>query len=303
MDSSIQSSVLIQQVDTAELASLVDTGTLMAVLDACNEPAVVGMTQVYSEVDSLYQGQAAEDYSAIAPYLFSVDEKLLKWFNDQLLEKPSGIFLTSTQDRATVRTHLRRLLKVEVPNDKQFYFRFYDPRVLPGFLATAPAHIVSDFFGCVDSFLYFEQGQLFRVIATANTPSAALNWPVGYRLNVSQDHLQAMDRHSKDKFARRLEKHLVTFLPEHGVSLDVAVIEKRVESGIKNADLYCLNTEREIATYVELMCTGFPGHREASDPPVVRELMFDRRLSVEDRLNRLEEIASAGATDATALGG
>lgn len=301
MDSPIQPSVLIQQVDAAELASLVDTGTLMAVLDACNEPAVVGMTQVYSEVDSLYQGQAAEDYSAIAPYLFSVDEKLLKWFNDQLQEKPSGIFLTSTQDRSTVRTHLRRLLKVEVPNDKQFYFRFYDPRVLPGFLATAPGQIVSEFFGCVDSFLFFEQGQLLRVTAAASTSNIQQSWPVGYRLNVSQDHLQAMDRHSKDKFARRLEKHLVTFLPEQGASLDFVGIEKRVETGMKNAEMYCLKTEREIATYVELMCTGFPDHREKHDPPVVRELMFDRRLSVDDRLNRLKEIA--GASDAAMLSG
>ena len=70
-------------------------------------------------------------------------------------------------------------------------------------------------------------------------------------------------------------------------------ISSRVKSGMKNAERYCLNTELEIATYVELMCVGFPTRKEKQDPPEIQELMLDRRLAMDDRLRRLKAMLTA----------
>lgn len=289
-------SVLIEPWEMSSLEKSAELGDRYALLDACNEPAVEGMAGIHPGVDCLFQGQAAEDFSAIAPYLFDLDSPLLDWFKDQLMEKPCGIFIDAPVDRANLRAHLRRLLKVEVPNDRQFYFRFYDPRVLPGFLATAPPTVVAQFFGPIRACFYFEQSQLYRIspkptVASSASPTQT-SWPVGYRLSVSQDHLQAMDRFSKQKFAQRLERHLDEVLSSQNLELPKLGVEKRVSIGIHNAENYCLHTEQHIATYVELMCVGFPMHDQKNDPEEVRRLMFDRRLSIDDRLHRLRTMVT-----------
>jgi len=50
--------------------------------------------------------------------------------------------------------HLRSFLKVKEPDDKELFFRFYDPRVLRIFLPTCNAQEVFQFFGpVVNSYL------------------------------------------------------------------------------------------------------------------------------------------------------
>lgn len=90
-----------------------------------------------------------------APYLVDLGG------NPGLLEKlvvegwgdSRGIYLTSKVGLKELRDHFRHFTMVMLPGDRPAYFRFYDPRVLRGFLPTCAREQVLEFFGgVVDQF-------------------------------------------------------------------------------------------------------------------------------------------------------
>jgi Domain of unknown function (DUF4123) len=132
-----------------ELRELVAAGRLYAVIDACDTPAVPEKARELGETRalSLYRGTADEQYWAFAPYLFVVDGELLDWIVAGLWTEPWGIFAVADGDLEAVRRHFRRFLLVEAPDGDQWYFRFYDPRVLPTFLQQSAAEEIAELFG------------------------------------------------------------------------------------------------------------------------------------------------------------
>lgn len=58
-----------------------------------------------------------------------------------------GVYLTCSQPFAEVRKHLRRFLLVNLPDGRQVYFRYYDPRVLRTYLPTCTPAELTHFFG------------------------------------------------------------------------------------------------------------------------------------------------------------
>ena len=127
---------------------------LYAVLDACDAPAVPQKARELGlgRAVSLYRGNAEEMYWAIAPYLFAVDEALLDWIMETLWDEPFGIFAVADAGLDEVRRHFRRFLVVQAPNDEQWYFRYYDPRVLPTFLRNADRAEVAEITGPLRGF-------------------------------------------------------------------------------------------------------------------------------------------------------
>jgi hypothetical protein len=131
-----------------ELRELAAAGRLYAVIDACDTPAVPEKARELGETRavSLYRGTADEQYWAFAPYLFAVDGDLLDWIATDLWTGPWGIFAVADGEIEAVRRHFRRFLLVQAPDGEQWYFRFYDPRVLPTFLETSDEQQLSEFF-------------------------------------------------------------------------------------------------------------------------------------------------------------
>ncbi|WP_420127654.1 DUF4123 domain-containing protein [Longimicrobium sp.] len=131
-----------------ELRELAAAGRLYAVIDACDTPAVPEKARELGETQavSLYRGTADEQYWAFAPYLFAVDGDVLDWIAADLWTQPWGIFAVADGDIEAVRRHFRRFLLVQAPDGEQWYFRFYDPRVLPTFLETADEQQLGEFF-------------------------------------------------------------------------------------------------------------------------------------------------------------
>jgi hypothetical protein len=143
----------------ARLRQEAERGTLFAVLDACDEPVVV--EQVRSMDDravSLYRSPAAEDLYAIAPYLVQVDAATLDWITATLWARPWGMFALADIELEALRTHFRKFLLVDAPGGDQWYFRFYDPRVLEQFLTAADASQLVDFFGPVTAYAWTDTG-------------------------------------------------------------------------------------------------------------------------------------------------
>lgn len=137
-----------------ELRELAGAGRLYAVIDACDTPAVPAKAMEVGEerAVSLYRGSAEEMYWAIAPYLFAINGELLDWIVAELWTEPWGIFAVADEDLEAVRRHFRRFLLVLSPEGEQWYFRFYDPRVLPTFLESADPFQTDDLFGILRGF-------------------------------------------------------------------------------------------------------------------------------------------------------
>ena len=115
----------------------------------------------------LYRGSAERDFEAIAPYLVQVDELLLEWIVENCWSRAWGIFAMTPVGWDALRTHFRQFLRIRDPEGKVLYFRYYDPRVLPAFLASCNALEVTQFFGPVSRYLMQgENGRLLCLEAT-----------------------------------------------------------------------------------------------------------------------------------------
>jgi hypothetical protein len=132
-----------------ELREFAAVGRLYAVVDACDTPSVPEKAWELGEerAVSLYRGSAEEMYWAFAPYLFAVDGAVLDWIVAELWSEPWGIFAVANRDLEAVRRHFRRFLLVQAPDGEQWYFRFYDPRVLQPLLSNLAATGMDDILG------------------------------------------------------------------------------------------------------------------------------------------------------------
>jgi hypothetical protein len=156
-----------REITLDELAKLAASGYAYAILDACDAPSVPERARSLGEerAVSLYNGTAQEDYWAIAPYLFKADLKLLVWIRELLWKEPWGIIAISTAGFGDLRAHFRRFLMVQSPEGEYWYFRFYDPRVLPVFLESSPPEDLKDFFGPVQAYaVHNPEGMTLRLI-------------------------------------------------------------------------------------------------------------------------------------------
>ncbi len=129
---------------------------LYAILDAARDPTVLAILfQSDQEYQSLYEGAEGEKLAVVAPYLVRLpkDSPLLEVVVRASWGKSWGVFLTSDSPFAEVRRHLRQFLMVKLPEGKQVYFRFYDPRVLRVYLPTCTAEETRTFLGPVKCYL------------------------------------------------------------------------------------------------------------------------------------------------------
>jgi hypothetical protein len=129
---------------------------LYAILDSARDPLVLAVLfQCDQEYQSLYEGPEGEELSVVAPYLVRLpkDSPLLEVVARTSWGKSWGVFFTSDSPFAEVRKHLRYFLMVKLPEGKQVYFRFYDPRVLRVYLPTCTADEMRSFFGPIKCFL------------------------------------------------------------------------------------------------------------------------------------------------------
>ena len=129
-------------------------GHLWGILDATDAPAVLELVQSLGpeRAVSLYRGRPEEDLAAIAPFLVQLDAATFQWLTEHLWAEPWGILLVATKTLEELRLHFRRFLIVESPDGEDWYFRFYDPRVLPKFLAASTETERTEFFGPISAF-------------------------------------------------------------------------------------------------------------------------------------------------------
>lgn len=128
--------------------------TMFAVVDAASCPDVLSELESYDGAsESLFDGRAAGALKEAAPYLveFRLHTDFSKWWFEQW-GKHAGILIEAPTTLNRLRSHLRTLLIVRDESDQQFYFRFYDPRVLCVYLPECDAEGTERFFGPASAF-------------------------------------------------------------------------------------------------------------------------------------------------------
>jgi hypothetical protein len=125
-------------------------GHLYALLDAAREPMILELLEETElDYESLYEGEAGEEIAEFGPWLvrFPPGEELLATVARDGWGHSWGTFLVCEKDLDEVRRHLRKFLLIKLPDGRQVYFRFYDPRVLRTYLPTCTGPELETFFG------------------------------------------------------------------------------------------------------------------------------------------------------------
>ena len=173
---------MIKNTETLEKAlfSTVSTGeSLYVILDGARNiqiPLTVRDSEL--EHDSLYRGRSEEELWGVAPYLVRCEQgsEFFRWLLREGWGNSWGIFLTSTASLEDLRKHFRQFLIVQLEDDKEVYFRFYDPRVLRVYLPTCTPEESKEFFGVVRQYL-IEDGTsavLLKFSVSQNRPVVLL---------------------------------------------------------------------------------------------------------------------------------
>jgi hypothetical protein len=131
---------------------------IYAVVDACQAFDFVcqAKDQFGRETRTLFEGAAAgfSEVAEIAPYLFAFDAEdplLTEWF--ERLGTNTGILIVSDASLRDIRKHLRQVFIARDQTNQEFFFRFYDPRVLRGFLPACNSEEIKEFFGPIHWFV------------------------------------------------------------------------------------------------------------------------------------------------------
>jgi len=125
--------------------------------------------------ECLFLGELDPEMQMVAPYLVELreDEKFFDWLFDNGWGKSWCVFLTSESEMLDLRSHFRRLTVVEMPDGQFVYFRFYDPRVLRGFLPTCDGDQSGQMYGKVVE-TFFVEGDAGAEIVSFRRSALAL---------------------------------------------------------------------------------------------------------------------------------
>jgi hypothetical protein len=126
------------------------------VVDAatCVDLAYEAKVQYGKEIRSLFLPEVQAGLWDVAPYLVPIDVEsgyLENWA--RRWGTNAGVLLVTAADDEALYGHLRKVFVVEDEEGQEYFFRFYDPRVLRAFLPTCTAEQFDEFFGLVDAFL------------------------------------------------------------------------------------------------------------------------------------------------------
>lgn len=142
---------------TELLFSFVEGGeSLYAILDSARSLEIApALKNLPVEHVSLYQGRSEEPLWDVAPYLVRCERgtPFMQWLLEKGWGNSWGIFFISRSKVEDLLKHFQQLLLVRLPDKREFYFRFYDPRVLRSFLPTCDASEAQQIIAPVRSFI------------------------------------------------------------------------------------------------------------------------------------------------------
>ena len=273
---------------TVELTGFAQAGQLFALLDSCDAPEVLERLNDLPEEQSvcLYSGDAEEDFAAFAPYLLAVTPELLPWVKSLVEGGESATLVVSDAGTELVRKHFRRLLLVLAPNGEEMYFRFYDPRVLPKFLAVCTDEERRDVFGPLLAFGVVKAGQLTALTEQPGPiPQNALLRPSRNGLFQTRPaHLRAFSEEGEQAFEVSIVEHLRDYHGDLVEGFADVTLVKMVRHGITKARRYGFFSEADLTAFVAIMFEIAPNFDRHS---YIQEVLTDPRTLPVQRMEAL----------------
>jgi len=163
------------QIDIQLLYSVLDKSksekddNLYVILDTARDECIFAKINEINNFDicqCLFEGQTAIECADAAPYLVILkhQDELMNWIIQNGFGHSWGIFLTSKFSFNEVTQHLKQLVLATVQNEeKVFFFRFYDPRVIRVYIPTCNNDELQLFFGPINS-IYTESKETDSII-------------------------------------------------------------------------------------------------------------------------------------------
>jgi len=129
---------------------------LFGVVDGAQDLALAfeAKCQYGWEIVNLFEGPMANAAASVAPYIVPIHSDsgyLQNWARHW--GRNAGILLTTAAAPEPLRAHLRRIFIAQDEQNQQYFFRYYDPRVLCTYLPTCTASELAVFFGPIRSLL------------------------------------------------------------------------------------------------------------------------------------------------------
>jgi hypothetical protein len=127
-----------------------------AVLDAARDDRLPAVLQAFdTEHLSLFEGQRAWHLRSVAPYIAHIPRgsRILRLLVREGWGKSWGWYLTASVPMTGVRRHLQNFVSFQDPYGRPYFYRFWDPRVLRGALASASPADRARFFGPVSRYV------------------------------------------------------------------------------------------------------------------------------------------------------
>ena len=146
--------LLVQTGSLPQLREFVSGGYLYALTDGGCAPEFAAQLQhlpTDRAVPLLCDGDAQFDPTAIVR-LALVDGSMLQLIVQSLWRDRWGVSVFSKTSLDALRLHFRRFLVVQLPDGEQWFFRVYDPRILPIYLPNCNEWELRKFFGPVRAF-------------------------------------------------------------------------------------------------------------------------------------------------------
>lgn len=273
-----------------------ERGELFAILDACDAPAVPKQALELGgqRAISLYQGTAQQEHWEIAPYLMQVDSAMLDWIIRILGNQPWGILVFSKSDLDRLRRHFRHFLMVQSPTSEQWYFRFYDPRVLKTFLSTCLDEQLAILGDPVSGLGVVDEGLemvtiWWNPISSPQRPEPSTRTSSLPLLKIRQEQVDAFKPQAENAFATEMIAYLKEQLPECIEGLSNDVLRQRVRTSIARAQAYGLKLEWTLTAFIATMFSVAPNFDEQEN---IHRALTDERVAPDDRMDHMLEVTT-----------
>lgn len=275
-----------------QLRRFAASGYLFALLDATDQILVPHKAKLLgpSKAVSLFTGTANEWHWAVAPYLFQVDSDLLDWISETLWKKPWGIFAMSKANLEELRLHFKKFLMVQLPDGKQWLFRYYDPRILQVCLPTCEPWELQKFFGPVRAFATADNDEQKLMMLPTPTivpqpqsadPGASVWWKIRPEQRV------AFKQAAQENFISRLVEHVNKFFPEECEALGAEGTRATVGYCTTRAAHYGITSGADVSRYVDLAFAFGRDFDTAPGSSWASCVLLDRELTAESKIAKL----------------
>jgi hypothetical protein len=278
------SDILKTAISLKQVGQLVDERAVYAIFDSVGAPRVPEKMHALAaeRALSLFLGTPFESYTAVAPYLASLDPELLDWTRRELWQEPWGILVFSRTPLVELFHHFRRFLTARMPDGNSVFFRFQDPRILLAFLRSAEATS----FGFWNGVAAYGWSDGESVVMVKCPRGIAQNQPSQQgNLAFSNELMSSLGKTQLQNFTDRCTK----YFEMTGISLP-AERDAFFQSILKYGSSVGIKLEIDLLRFMQLVL-GWKGMQSIA---VVREILSYPAVSGTDKVDLLCEMAAFG---------